>query len=342
PEGTARLFAEGGFFTPDGKARMQPLAQPALAAAVSDTLPLLLNTGRVRDHWHTMTRTGLSPRLSAHIAEPSVLVHPDDALRFGLRDNGFARIASAHGAVVLKVALDPGAQPGSIFAPIHWSAETASDARIGAAVQPACDPFSGQPEMKATPASIAPVAFRSRGFLLSQQDFALPEGSWWARVTVEGGQGRLFATGADAAELMALVRAGFGEDGLVEMVDAERGLYRCAALRGGRLVAALFVGPDHDAPVWDAVKAAFARSEIEPRERLALLSGRSLDGAVDQGPTVCACFGVGLNAIRAAFAGGQALTPEDIGRQLKAGTNCGSCLPEIRRIGAQARATEAA
>jgi assimilatory nitrate reductase catalytic subunit len=337
PEGTARLFAEGGFFTADGKAQMLPLAAPALAAAPSEAFPLLLNTGRVRDHWHTMTRTGLSSRLSAHIAEPTVLVHPDDAARSGLADKGFARIMTAHGTVVLKVALDPGAQPGSIFAPIHWSAETASDARIGAAVQSLADPFSGQPELKATPAEIAPVVFASRGFLLGAEDFALPEGSWWARVALEGGQGRLFATGADAAEIMALARAAFGSDGLIEMVDIERGLYRCALIRGDRLVAALFLGPDHDAPVWDAVKLAFAAGAVDPRRRLALLSGRDLDGAADQGPTVCACFGVGLNAIRAAFAEGANLTVEDIGRKLKAGTNCGSCLPEIRRIGAQER-----
>lgn len=337
PQGTARLFAEGGFFTPDRKAKLQPLAVPALAASTSETFPLLLNTGRVRDHWHTMTRTGLSARLSAHIAEPIVLVHPDDAARFGLVDKSFARITTIHGTVVLKVALDPGAQLGSLFAPIHWSAENASDARIGATVQPMVDPFSGQPEMKATPAAIASVSFRSRGFLLGADGFILPNGSWWTRVAVEGGEGRLFATQADAGEVMPRARETFGTDGLLEMVDAERGLYRCAVIRDGRLAAALFLGPDHDAPVWDAVKLVFAGSEVDPRQRLALLSGRSLDGAADQGPTVCACFGVGLNAIRAAFAEGATITVEEIGRKLKAGTNCGSCLPEIRRIGAQAR-----
>ncbi|PZR83757.1 MAG: nitrate reductase [Stutzerimonas stutzeri] len=337
PEGTPRLFADGGFFAADRKAKLQPLAIPALAAATSDTFPLLLNTGRVRDHWHTMTRTGLSARLSGHIAEPTVLVHPDDAARFGLAEKGFARIATTHGAVILKVALDPGAQPGSLFAPIHWSAENASGARVGAAVQPLVDPFSGQPELKATPAAIVPVSFRSRGFLLGADGFVLPKGSWWTRVAVEGGQGLLFATPADVAEIMQLAREAFGPEGLLEMVDGERGLYRCALIRDGRLAAALFLGPDHDAPVWDAVKLAFAGGEVDPGQRLALLSGRSLHGAADQGPTVCACFGVGLNAIHAAFTEGKSVTVEDIGRKLKAGTNCGSCLPEIRRIGAQAR-----
>ena len=341
PLGTPRLFAQGGFFTADGRARMVPLAVPALAAATSEALPLLLNTGRVRDHWHTMTRTGLSPRLSAHISEPSVQVNPADATRFGLVEGGFARIANAFGAVVLKVALDAGVQPGSIFAPIHWSAETASHARIGAAVQPACDPFSGQPEMKATPSSIAPVAYASQGFVLSRAGFALPDGSWWARLAVEGGEGCLFATDATPVDLMESVRAAFGEDGLTEMIDIEGGVYRCGVMQGGVLVAALFVAPTGRAPLWDTVKLAFADAAAMPENRLALLAGRSLDGAADPGPTVCACFGVGLNAIRAAFAGG-AVTSEDIGAQLRAGTNCGSCLPEIRRIGAQSPAKVAA
>ena len=342
PAGTARLFADGGFFTADGRAQMKPLAMPALAAAISEAHPLLLNTGRVRDHWHTMTRTGLSPRLSAHISEPTVHVNPSDAVAYGLTDGGFARVSNAYGAVVLKVSLDAGVQPGSLFAPIHWSAQTASHARIGAAVQPACDPFSGQPEMKATPSSIAPVVYALQGFVITRAAFALPDGSWWARVAVEGGEGRLVAGDTSIESWMEHVRAAFGTDGLAEMIDRNAGLYRCAVTQNGRLVAALFLAPAGRAPLWDTVKASFADGAAVPENRLALLAGRAPGGAGDPGPTVCACFGVGLNVIRAAFASGGALTPEDIGRQLKAGTNCGSCLPEIRRLGAQTRETVAA
>lgn len=135
----------------------------------------------------------------------------------------------------------------------------------------------------------------------------------------------------------ACARASGPADSFIEMIDAGRGLYRCAVLREGRLDAALFLGPDHAAPVWDAVKLVFASGSVDAGQRLALLSGRNLGGAADQGPVVCACFGVGLNTIRAAFAANAQVGVEDIGRQLKAGTNCGSCLPEIRRIGTRAR-----
>jgi assimilatory nitrate reductase catalytic subunit len=340
PRGTTRLFDDGNFFSPGGRAHMRPLAVPKLAASVSEAFPLLLNTGRVRDHWHTMTRTGLSPRLGAHIAEPSVSVNPADIARFGLAEGGFARLASGHGSAVLKVVADEGVAKGSLFAPIHWSGETASDARIGALTQPLCDPFSGQPEMKATPVAIAPVAYCFEGFVLSREALALPAGSWWARLAVQGGEGRLFATDATVDAMAALMRKHFGADELTELIDRDGGSYRCAVLRDGRLQVALFLAPAGRAPLWDTVKATFADPAAIVESRLSLLSGRSPSGA-DPGPTICACFGVGLNAIRAAFEAGAA-TAEEIGRQLKAGTNCGSCLPEIRRIGAQARASEAA
>jgi assimilatory nitrate reductase catalytic subunit len=340
PQGTARLFGDGNFFAPARRAQMHPLATPQLASAVSEAFPLLLNTGRVRDHWHTMTRTGLSPRLSAHIAAPSVYAHPIDIERFGLVEGGFARLASAHGGAVLKVMADAGVAEGALFAPIHWSDETAADARIGALTQPLCDPFSGQPEMKATPVSIAPVAYRFEGFVLSREPFALPEQSWWARLAVQGGEGRLFATDVSIDAVAALMRERFGAEGLTELIDSDGGSYRCAVLGDGRLQAALFLAPAGRPPIWDTVKAVFADPATVVDSRLALLSGR-VPGGSDPGPTVCACFGVGLNAIRAAFEAGTA-TAEEIGLQLKAGTNCGSCLPEIRRIGAQARTSAAA
>ena len=152
-----RLFADGRFFTKDRKARFVAIALPRLAATVSGEQAFVLNTGRIRDQWHTMTRTGLSPRLSTHIAEPYVEIHPDDAGRVGLEQGTLARVTSQYGTAIVRVLVNRGQQPGTLFVPIHWSAENSSAGRIGALVQPATDPFSGQPEAKATPARIAPA-----------------------------------------------------------------------------------------------------------------------------------------------------------------------------------------
>ena len=120
--------------------------------------PILLNTGRVRDQWHTMTRTGSSPRLMAHQREPLLDIHPADAARLHLVDGALARIESPHGATVLPVRLSDDQRPGEVFAPMHWTDRFTSAGPIDAGSSAAAtDPISGQPELKATPVRIAPV-----------------------------------------------------------------------------------------------------------------------------------------------------------------------------------------
>ena len=120
----ARFFAEGGFYQPDRMARFVAPEVPALRSETSASRPLRLNTGRIRDQWHTMTRTGMSPRLGQHLPEPFVEVHPDDALRFGVADGSFARITTDYGQCTLKVVVTAQQQRGMLFAPIHWSGRT--------------------------------------------------------------------------------------------------------------------------------------------------------------------------------------------------------------------------
>ena len=125
---------------------------------------------------------------------------------------------------------------------------------------------------------------------------------------------------------------------VAEFSDEPRGVYRVAAFRAGRLDACLFVGETASAPTWDVVKASLEAGRIARGERRLLLSGRSADGVAQTGPLVCTCFGVGLEAIRTALATRAVANVEEIGRALKAGTNCGSCLPELKRIVSNERA----
>ena len=324
-----RFFADGGFYTADRKARFVSPEAPALRDAASNEYPFVLNTGRVRDQWHTMTRTGLSPRLGQHSPEPFVEVHPEDARALGLQD--FARVATAHGEGLFKIKPSDGQQRGSLFVPIHWSGETASAARACDLVAPHTDPYSGQPEAKATPASIVPLAFAYRGFALTRSVVTPPDGTWWARVALSGGTGTLIATN-ERPELWRDHAAAMMGGELAEFIDLRRGVYRAAAFRDGRLDAALFLGPAGAAPQWDAVKALLGQEALADIERRMLLSGRAADGLVETGPVICACFGVGLNVIRDAITSKSATDVDAIGKALRAGTNCGSCLPELKRI----------
>jgi assimilatory nitrate reductase catalytic subunit len=225
------------------------------------------------------------------------------------------------------------AQRGTLFAPIHWSEANASSARVGALVAPFTDPFSGQPESKATPASIVPYEYVFRGFMLSRKQLALPPNLWWARATIAGGYGYLFADNADLMRWPSWLKQVAGED-LAEYHDFGGGVYRAASFADERIETCLFVGPAHDAGDWNVVKGLFAADRLTDDQRRMLLSGRSSEGLASTGPIVCACFGVGRNTICDAIAAG-AHGAAEIGARLKAGTNCGSCIPELKRLVAQ-------
>jgi assimilatory nitrate reductase catalytic subunit len=329
-----RFFANGGFYANDRKARFIAPEIPTLRTETSASRPLRLNTGRIRDQWHTMTRTGASPRLGQHLPEPFVEIHPDDAGKFGVADGSFARIVTDYGQCILKVVVSERQQRGMLFAPIHWSRENASGARVGALVAPFTDAFSGQPENKATPASITPYEYVFRGFALSRVQLDLPDHAWWARVAVGGGYGYLLADNADLKGWQSWLRSVAGDD-LAEYKDFGGGVYRAASFAGERIETCLFVGPARDAGDWNVVKGLFAADALTGDQRRMLLSGKSVDGLANAGPIVCACFGVGRATICDAIAAG-ARSAADIGAKLNAGTNCGSCIPELKRLIAQA------
>jgi assimilatory nitrate reductase catalytic subunit len=203
-------------------------------------------------------------------------------------------------------------------------------------VAPFTDAFSGQPENKATPASITPYDYVFRGFVLSRTQLELPPHALWARVAVTGGYGYLLADNADLAGWQCWLQSVAGSD-LAEYKDFGGGIYRAAAFAGDRIHTCLFLGPARDAGDWDVVKNLFAADVLSDDQRRMLLSGQSMDGLASAGPIVCACFGVGRTTICDAIAAG-AGSVAAIGTKLNAGTNCGSCIPELKRLIAQAGA----
>ncbi len=329
----ARFFGEGGFFSNDNRARFIAPEIPALRTETTAARPLRLNTGRIRDQWHTMTRTGASPRLGQHLPEPFVEIHPDDAARHGVADGDFARVTTDYGQCTLRVVVSERQQRGMLFAPIHWSEANATGARVGALVAPHTDPYSGQPENKATPASITPYEYVFRGFALSRKPLELPAHAWVARVAVNGGYGYLFADNADLTGWQSWLKSRAGHD-FAEYKDFGGGVYRAASFAGDRIETCLFIGPARDAGDWNVVKGLFAADTLSNVQRRMLLSGKSADGLASAGPIVCACFGVGRSTICDTIAAG-ARSAAEIGAKLKAGTNCGSCIPELKRLIAQ-------
>jgi assimilatory nitrate reductase catalytic subunit len=330
-----RFFADGRFYHANGKARFIPTPFRKLASPASARFPFVLNTGRIRDQWHTMTRSAKTPRLMAHVSEPFVEIHPADAAAIGLAPADLAEIESAHGRAILRVVVTERQRRGSLFAPMHWTDQHASLARVDALIGAAADPVSGQPELKAAPVAARRFGAAWHAFAASTREIAYAEADYFAVAVVRSGWRAELAGLAAPADWTAFARRtlALGDNAdVVAYHDAAAGRRRFAAFEDGAFAGALFAAAE---PV------AVARSWIverlgelvAPAERLRLLAGRPVAEARDRGPIVCACFDVGRNEILETAAElGEAATVAAIGACLKAGANCGSCRGEIAKL----------
>lgn len=316
-----RFFGDGRFHTPDGRGRMVAVTPEANRPAMR------LNTGRIRDQWHTMTRTGRSPRLSAHIAEPFLEIHPEDAARIGLAPASLAEVTSAQGRAVLRVLVTDRVAPGQPFAPIHWTDRNTAAGRISALMPAHTDPASGQPALKEADVAIRPFNAAWYGFAASVSAFR-PDCGYWATATTDTGMRAELAGAAPVADWPDFARALFGlpEADLSLLSDTARGTLRLALSIAGTVQAALFCAP---APV------ALSRAAVIDMIGSAaphVLSGRAASDRPDPGALVCACLNVGANTITTAIRHQGLCTTAQLGAALGAGTNCGSCRPELQAL----------
>jgi assimilatory nitrate reductase catalytic subunit len=326
-------FAAGGYSHADGKARLVSV-MPIPVKAESEH-PLSLNTGRYRDQWHTMTRTGLSARLSQHRREPLLEVHPHDAVANGLTDRGFAEVHSASGTSRFRVKVTEDQRRGEIYAPMHWTDQMASDGRINRSVTPEVDPHSGQPGFKNSAARIAPYQSDWRGFLVTRLRPEFAPNIFWTASRLDGGWL------VELAGQGAIETAGLLPDGdTIEAFDKARGTRRIAVRSAdGKLAAALFLTRSGTLPDRDWIAAQLAADAASAPE---LLAGRPVTPSPDRGAIVCVCFDVGTKTILGAIAAQSLTSVEAVGSAVNAGTNCGSCRPAIRALLEQAKAKESA
>ncbi|MBA1142974.1 nitrate reductase [Mesorhizobium neociceri] len=328
-----RFFADGNFYTPDRKARFIAI-RPTVETRTSPDYPLILNTGRVRDHWHTMTRTGKSPRLSQHIAEPFVEIHPADAGHHGISDADIVRISSPRGDVLVRALVTARQRQGSLFAPMHWTDQFAARGRLDVLTAPLTDTISGQPALKHVAARIEKFSAKAFGFAVMQQLPVAIAASYWAVAKCRSGWRVELAFADDDIDWAAFAGSLFGTPPGADILayhDRDAGQHRIAAFDADRLSGALFVAPG---PV--AVSRGWAAEQLEEnhhgqRERFRIVAGRAGAERPDAGAIVCTCYGIGANQIATAAAAG-CTTIDAIGGALKAGTNCGSCRAEIRAI----------
>ncbi|MBD8689728.1 MULTISPECIES: nitrate reductase [unclassified Rhizobium] len=330
---TKRFFANGNFFHSDGRARFITTALPR-TSRISAAYPLTLNTGRIRDQWHTMTRTGKSTRLSAHMAEPFVEIHPRDAMEAGIETADLVKVESPLGEIIVRALVTERQRAGNIFVPMHWNDQFAANARVDKLVPPLTDAFSGQPASKNIAVKMQRFDVKSYGFAVSSQMPETLDCAYWAVAKAQDGW-RL-ELGFDEApdDWTQWTRNVFAIAPHIEPVgyaDRKGAQVRLAFFDGNKLLAAIFIA---DTPV--AVARSWAVSQLSAsyddiRARFGLVAGRPGAHGADPGATVCSCFGVGINQITAAIRDG-CRSVESVGAATCAGTNCGSCRAEIRGL----------
>eukprot|EP00163_Fabomonas_tropica_P027026 TRINITY_DN5111_c0_g6_i1.p1 TRINITY_DN5111_c0_g6~~TRINITY_DN5111_c0_g6_i1.p1 ORF type:complete len:874 (-),score=52.87 TRINITY_DN5111_c0_g6_i1:546-3167(-) len=335
--GTSRLFSDGVYATPSGRARMVAIETTLPAQQPSEAQPLVVNAGRIRDQWHTMTRTAQSSRLLSHRPEPFIEVNPVDARRIGLVEGGLGRLAGhdLSAPYVGRIRITDNQRPGDVFVPIHWNSQFASQGLACNLMAAVTDPVSGQPEGKHGTASLKPLTTRWQARLLRrkespwcQEDEALCD--YWSRQPLSHCESWWLAGGWPVHWQQDAVAWMGGEPNVI-LADAAEGRFRAARIVNGKLRAVLLVEPGAEAlPDLAWLDQCFAADNLSREQRQWLLAGRAVD-TEDVGSLVCSCFQVGEKQIAGAISEGH-VSVDALGKTLKCGTNCGSCIPELRGL----------
>lgn len=356
--GKGRLYEDGVFPTADGKARFVPVKHLATAETPDAAYPISLLSGRMRDHWHGMSRTGTVPRLFNLEDEPVLAMHPCDMRHRGLSSGDLVRVVNARGESIVRAEERPGLKKGRAWMPMHWGSQFMNTPGVNAVACDATDPYSKQPELKHAAVQIEKVDLpyslavvrrctnQAEALALLQSARSALADYPYATVGLYGRQSPLVVLRAAAAEavddaaIAALDRL-FGIDGSVGAIvyaDAKKRIAKKAVAENGRLLAVRLCG-ETQAVAW--LRQAMAEDELDAsliRFALAPL-GKPPVGVAPRN-IVCKCADVTDVQIRQELAAGADMPK--LQEKLRCGTFCGSCVPEIRRMVAEYAPSEAA
>ena len=359
--GRARLYEDGVFPTEDGRARFADTRHLPLAEPREARWPFSLTTGRLRDQWHGMSRTGTVARLFGHVAEPAIEMHAQDMARLQLAEGDLVHVTSRRGSIVLPALSSTQIAPAQAFIAMHWgdeylggrSANGTAAAGVNALTSPAFCPSSRQPELKHAavkilkaelPWRLLAMAWLPEGEALrAREQLRELMGAFAFATAVPFGRERsgvLFRAAAYEAAPEGLLQRteavlGLGQAGALRYVDKRRGQHRAMKLAGDASLQAFLLAGDTRAEAWvrpllqgGGSAAAFGRALLQGGERAPL-------ALPARGRQVCSCFDVGEAQITGVLdhaAGTVDAKLAQLQAELRCGTNCGSCLPELRRI----------
>jgi assimilatory nitrate reductase catalytic subunit len=357
-EGKLRLYEDGAFPTADGKARFVAVEHKLTADAIVPELPISLLSGRMRDHWHGMSRTGTVPRLFNLEDEPLLAMHPCDMRHRSLESGDLVRVTNGRGEMIVRVAERAGLAKGRAWMPMHWGSQFMSTPGANALACDATDPYSKQPELKHAAVQIEKsdlsypltvirrCADVSAALAMLQAARVLLPAFGYASIGLYGRSSPLVVfraasawplgerSIADIDEIFGLA----GEEGAILYADPRRHIAKKAVALDGRLLGVRLAG-ETLAQAW--LKQAMAEDELDASLiRFALAPTAKPPVSVAPRNIVCKCADVSDVQIRKELAAGADLP--QLQQKLKCGTFCGSCVPEIKRMAAEPACATAA
>jgi assimilatory nitrate reductase catalytic subunit len=363
--GKTRLYEDGQFQTPNGRARFFTAPYKATAEKVDARYPLALSTGRLRDQWHGMSRTGSVARLYGHAPEPRLAVNANDLTRRGLKSGDLAKLESRRGAIYTRIEASDEVRSGQVYLPMHWGKRFlggADSAGVNTLTSPAFDAYSRQPELRhaAVKLSAADLSWNVTAFRACEGDEtalhdrlqSLQDGVAFFSAVLIGRERpgvllRAAHHGAPSAEWLAKLDSLFGLDSELTLRydDLRRGSSRRMLIADDRLLAVRLSGEAAAITSGEWLREWLLAEKPVAEIRRLLLSPATYapSGFVLSGRVVCQCFNVTdetINATLAGIAGDSRERTAELQRQLKCGTNCGSCVPELRQLVAKSPAPE--
>ena len=347
-QGKPRLYTDGIFPTANGKAKFVNTRYVPVSEDINASYPLHLNSGRLRDQWHGMSRTGTVGRLFSHVEEPLVSMNAADMARRGLSDGDIVQVSSRRGKLTLRVESSEEMRAGQTFIPMHWGSRYMSGLGVNALMSNAYDPISKQPELKHAAIQVAKLALpwqmvaMRKGDALNRMARLQPllKNFDYAALGMFGRDEELVVMRVAHAEpvsagLLAEIDTILGLDDAAEVMnyrDAKRGISKRALMEDGKLLGVRLTG---ETVARDWLKEIIAQGSDAQSMRPWLFAPLSAPpaGQTQRGRIVCTCMDVSEQEIMAEFKNGLDLPA--IQARLKCGTECGSCLPELKRLVAQ-------
>ncbi|NQY48013.1 MAG: nitrate reductase [Colwellia sp.] len=334
PQGCERVYADGKFNTATGKAQFIAVSPKLPIQRTSEQFPFVLNSGRIRDQWHTMTRTGKTNKLSAHTDKPYLYLHPSDAKNLAVVDDDMLNITASTGHAIAHVKLDDKQRVGECFMPIHWNKSFASHANVSALYQSIVDPISGQAECKQGAVALTKKSYQQYLSLYTVSDVELAA-DFWLKNTTAYGDAYQAAFDEPIVDVLLWCQQTTSLSGEWLQFNQDSQSY-IVCLQAGKLIALAYFSQQ-----WPVIEASWLE-HVFSEETLGFSTIQSLllgiaSEEFNQGKQVCSCFSIGEKTIKQAIKQG-CTSVDKLGEQLQCGTKCGSCKPELASLISQYQA----